>query len=433
MELALPFGTKTITFELPVPPGNLAVARRRPVPPSVGWEELATRALEAPVGMPPLSEAPVRGKSVAILVDPQVQPAVGHVLPAILARLREAGAGEVSVVVCGGDGSARNTMPSVKGISAAQIVLHDPVTSECRFLGFSALGTPIFVNKAVADADCRVAVGAVQPHVALGYTGGYDAIFPGAASFDTIARGLAIAFAHTSAYGKLGDNPARLDLENVGAAAGLHFIVNFVLRLDGQPVAAFAGDPLKAHRAAVNHGDRMVWGAELGRLADAAIASPGDLPTVPGPEGGLPAEVPFDFRTLDFVAAGVKPRGSIILLAGRGSLPVPDNEFERELNGKTVAELAALFGKRDWPDPAPRIFARLHAICNAYHARRPFSTRNVYLVGSDLPPQEVDRLGALQLESIAEAIEEMLHAHGTDAHLALVPDASTTLCMPEFH
>ena len=432
MELALPFGTKKITFELPVPPGNLAIARRCPVPQEGKWEDLATRALELPIGAPPLSKAPVRNKVVAILVDPLVQAAAAQVLPALLAQLEEAGVGEANVIACAGDGAAVDQMPPVKGLGAP-IIRHDPVASECRFLGFSALGTPIFVNKILVDADYRIAVGAVQPHVWRGYTGGYDAILPGAASAESIARSLALTFSGNSSCGRLDDNPARLDLDYIGASVGLNFGINFVLRLDGQPVAAFAGDPLRGHRAAVNHGDRMVWGAELGRPADAAIASPGELPTAPGPEGGPPVEIPFDNRTLDFVAAGVKPRGTIVLLAGRGSMPVPDDEWELELHGKTIAELPVLFGKRDWSDDAPRILARLQAIAAAYHARRPFFTRNVYLVGGELPEQEVDRLGAIQADSIAEAIADVLEAHGTDAHYALVPDAATTLCMAEFH
>ena len=50
----------------------------------------------------------------------------------------------------------------------------------------SELGTPIWVNRHVAEADFRVAIGRIAPHEAYGYEGGYKMIVPGVASFETI-------------------------------------------------------------------------------------------------------------------------------------------------------------------------------------------------------------------------------------------------------
>ncbi|HUW34658.1 MAG TPA: lactate racemase domain-containing protein [Planctomycetota bacterium] len=456
MELALPFGSGRITFELALPPGNLAIARRPPRPEPAGWDELAERALQSPMGAPPIEKAKLAGKSAAVLVDPAILPVAEKVLPHVIHQLEQASAARIVIVGCSPLPAHSPTLPLSHSPALADFVQHDPVASDHAFRGFSALGTPIFINKTAAEADVRIAVGTVQPHPWLGYSGGYDAIIPGLAALTTIVRHQALWFSPNSSCGRLGDNPARLDAEYAGAITGLDFILDFVVTLDGSPVSAFAGDPIKAHRAAVNSGDKLVWGADLGGLADAAIASPGEAAPPeayvgadgvrPGahavcpymvPEGKPDAQpqqpAPFDPRTLDFVAAGVKPRGTIVLLAGPGHLPVPHDPFERELLAKPVPELAGLFEKRTWHGEPEAAFARLQAILRTWAIHRTFFSHDVRLVGSELSDDELDRLNAVQDGTIEEAIEPMLAALGKNARVALVPDASGTLCLAELH
>jgi len=466
MELALPFNSRKITFELPLSPGNLAIARRPPRPEPADWAELAERALNSPIGAQPLQKGELAGKSVAVLLQPSLADAAQIILPHVIDLLEQASAARIVIIGCCSPLPPSPTPPILSSPFLARFVQHDPVTSESAFRGFSALGTPIFINKAAAEADVRIAVGSVQPHPWLGYSGGCGAIIPGIAAAPTLIRHLSLCFSLNSSCGRLGDNPARLDAEYAATVVGLDFILDFVLTLDGKPVAAFAGDPIRAHRAAVNSGDKLVWGAELGGLADAAIASPGEeeesgrggdgesgrvgegesgrvgegesgrvgegeIGRVG--EGEIGGEGVFDPRTLDFIAAGVKPRGTIVLLAGPGHLPVPDDPFERELLAMPVPELAALFEKRDWPGDAEAPLDRLLAILRTWALRRIFFSRDVHLVGSELSGDELDRLNAAQYASIEEAIEPMLVLGGKNARVALVPDAASTLCLAELH
>ena len=445
MELALPFNSRKITFELPLSPGNLAIARRPPRPEPADWAELAERALNSPIGAQPLQKGELAGKSVAVLLQPSLADAAQIILPHVIDLLEQASAARIVIIGCCSPLPPSPTPPILSSPFLARFVQHDPVTSESAFRGFSALGTPIFINKAAAEADVRIAVGSVQPHPWLGYSGGCGAIIPGIAAAPTLIRHLSLCFSLNSSCGRLGDNPARLDAEYAATVVGLDFILDFVLTLDGKPVAAFAGDPIRAHRAAVNSGDKLVWGAELGGLADAAIASPGDAANEEGEpdeqagafspnlERGVGGEGVFDPCTLDFIAAGVKPRGTIVLLAGTGHLPVPDDPFECELLAMPVPELAALFEKRDWPADSEASLDRLLAILRMWAVRRIFFSRDVHLVGSTLSSDELDRLNAAQDASIEEAIEPMLVLGGKNARVALVPDAASTLCLAELH
>jgi len=429
MELALPFGSKKVRFDTPYPPEMLAIARRQPRPEPCGWTAAAARALASPVGAAPLAQMRLHGKTAAIIADAAPGGASAHeILPTVMDHLNRAGArdDDITVVVTCDNGPPGDLQQQLGAEIARQYacVRHDPFSAESRFCGFSALGTPILANARVADADFRVAVGAVRPHASLGYSGGDAAILPGVSSFESIIRHGALIFAPNSSYGHLGDNPSALDAQNVGMSVGLDYILNYVMTSAGEPAATFAGDPVKAHRAAVNFGDRMVWGAELGGQADLAIASPGYDP---------PPGVPFDPRAIDFTASGVKPGGSIIFLAAPEQLPLPEDEWEKKLCDAPIDELGRMYEKRDWSGGPREIAAKLAAIRKAYFDLRPFFSRGVILVGSDLPQGALDRMGAEQTQTVQEAIEIATARHGRDAHVALVPDASTTLCLPEFH
>ena len=428
MELALPFGQQKVTFEAPFPPANLAIARRKPAAQAGDWVRLASLALESPVGENPLPRQRLAGQTVAIVVDASV-PAEG-VLPLLLANMEEAGARTEDIVVVATSPTGPRTAAALRRavgddtLKRCRCTWHDPFSSETDFHGFSALGTPLLINSHVARASFRMAVGKVQPHATLGYTGGDDLILPGTAAAETAIRSLALGFSYNSTYGRLEDNPCRLDIENAGTTIGLDYILNYVVRFDGRPVAAFAGSPIKAQRAAVNHGDRLVWGAEIGARADAAIASPGnDWPDV----------VAFDPRCIDLVASGVKLQGSIVYLAGKGPMPQPESELERDLWELPTAELAAMFDKRDWDEEKPAICERLDAVMRAYIARRPFYYRHVILVGSELPEPVLDRLGAEQVPTMDEAMQRLQELYGPKIRVALVPEAMTTLCLPEYH
>ena len=428
MELALPFGPRRITFDAPFQPDNIAIARRAPQPPPGDWAALTLHALDTPVGAGLLSKMRMAGETLAIVVDASLP--AHKILPSIFAKLEDAGARDESIVVVAAFGNEPRTPSALRELLGAdtlarcKCVWHDPFSPETDFHGFSTLGTPIAINSLAARAGFRLGIGIVQPHASRGYSGGDDIILPGAAAFESAARSMSLAFSYNSTYGRMQDNPCRLDLENVGTTVGLDYVINYVARIDGQPAAAFAGNPIKVHRAAVSFGDRAIWGAELGGPADAAIASPGN-----DWAGGAP----FDPRSIDYVASGVKMQGSIVYLAEKGPLPQPEEEWERELNARPIAELAAAFEKRNWPHDTHQIAAKLEAVVRAWIARRPFFYRHVILVGSDLPELTLELLNAEQVDSMNEAMHRLHELYGANAGVALVPEAQTTLCLAEFH
>ena len=141
------------------------------------------------------------------------------------------------------------------------------------------MGTPVWVNRYVAEADYRIGLGRVFPHTTHGYEGGYKLILPGVVGFDTILRDHSFNFASTSVPG-VRDNPSRAETDNVGRMVGIDFLINVVVNHEALPCKAFAGAVEPVYARAVAYGDREIWGADVDRMADITLvtAGPGSLP-----------------------------------------------------------------------------------------------------------------------------------------------------------
>jgi nickel-dependent lactate racemase len=59
-------------------------------------------------------------------------------------------------------------------------VLHDP-DDNLLFVGATSFNTPVFANNVVVEADLRISVGWIYPHIRAGYGGGAKTIFPATA------------------------------------------------------------------------------------------------------------------------------------------------------------------------------------------------------------------------------------------------------------
>jgi nickel-dependent lactate racemase len=117
---------------------------------------------------------------------------------------------------------------------------------------------PAQINRHVLEADLRIGIGMITPHLDAGYSGGAKIVLPGVCSLATVdAFHLASAFVEGNQLGNP-DAPLRCLLERfVSEHAPLHFIVNAILGPDGSLHACVAGDAGLAQRA----------GAELARQA----------------------------------------------------------------------------------------------------------------------------------------------------------------------
>ena len=131
-------------------------------------------------------------------------------------------------------------------------------------LGTTRRGTPVWIDRTVAEADLIVSIGCIEPHIIASFGGGYKNLVPGVAGRATIAHNHSLNCTPET-FNMVGQpiegNPMRLDLEE---AAGMLkppvFIVNAALNNHQQIVRVVAGHPIQAHRKGLGPAPRsMEW------------------------------------------------------------------------------------------------------------------------------------------------------------------------------
>lgn len=259
--LRLPWGRDEIGLALPADWQLAGVFSPRPSPrvPDVAAE--VRRALAGCFGSPGLRQLARDGARVAVVIDDGSRPTpVSLILPAIVEELEAAGVRRADITVVTALGLHRPMTGEEVGhrvgaglLSTLAWINHDcDNTPQLVTLGVTRQGTPVIINRTVADADLVISVGCIEPHIIAGFGGGYKNLIPGVAGRETIGRNHALncspaTFAMTGRPAE--DNPMRQDFEEAGAMLRpVVFIVNAILNGGLEVVRIVAGHPIAAHR-----------------------------------------------------------------------------------------------------------------------------------------------------------------------------------------
>ena len=257
------------------------VAALRTVTPAPDVHALLASALRQPIGSPPLSQLAKPGQTAAVIVDDYTRKTpVRQFLPLVLEQLLAAGIGQRDIRIVIALGTHRpmteaEIVAKVGADVATQLeIVNAPGTSESDvvYLGASSSGIPAWINRAVAEADVRVGLGMITPHMDAGFSGGAKIILPGVCGVRTVdAFHAASAFTPENQLGSAAA-PLRRSLEQfVAERVPLHFIVNVILTPDGEIVQCVAGHCIEAHRAGVKVA-QAVFGVSIQRRYPIVVA-----------------------------------------------------------------------------------------------------------------------------------------------------------------
>jgi len=230
-----------------------------PVDPAVACR----KALEKPIGATRIASRNLKKQRVVLVVDDHSRPTpVGEFIGPILEELAAAGVEDDRMDVLIATGVHRPSRPEeVERKLGKEIATrlrwrcHDAYNPDDLIdLGTTSRGTPVQLNRLLVESDLIICVGAVEPHLLLGFGGGLKMLVPGCASAKTIGCNhlLAVDPEHFDLVGVRGDrSPMRLDLEEAAQLVGREiFIVNAAMDELARPSCFFCGDPIQAHRAA---------------------------------------------------------------------------------------------------------------------------------------------------------------------------------------
>ena len=247
--------------------------------PALSSAEIAA-GFDSPIGTRRIRDAARGRASAAIIVDDLSRPTpAAEMLPYVLEELAEAGVpkGETVIVVGGGTHRPLTDEEMVKKVGAEvaanyATTSHDFMAGDLVAYGSLEDGTPIYINRIVAEAEFKICVGGIFPHGSAGFGGGAKLIVPGVAGFATIFH--FHGFSPTRGQGNIERRkPSEEDMgkvtlidggvrdlrdvaEEVAGKIGLDMVVNSVITSRRHIAGLFVGDFVEAHRAGARFAQR---------------------------------------------------------------------------------------------------------------------------------------------------------------------------------
>ncbi len=243
-------------------------------------------AFDNPIGTPRIRDAAKGRTSAAVIVDDLGRPTPAEMmLPYVLEELAAAGVPKAETVIVVGGGSHRPLTEEeiVKKVGADVAAVYATTSHDFMagdLVGYGSLddGTPVYINRIVAEAEFKICIGGIYPHGAVGFGGGAKLIVPGVAGFATIfhfhsfsaRRGQGNIERQKAPQGEAGDatlidggvRDHRDVSEGVARRIGLDMVVNCVLSGRRQIAGLFVGDFINAHRAGARFAQR-VYGTHI--------------------------------------------------------------------------------------------------------------------------------------------------------------------------
>ena len=215
-----------------------------------------------PAGGPPLLQELARSRRDAVLLVPdrtRTTP-LAQMLPPVLAELEAGGLGPEWVTIIVATGTHRpmseaelehHLGPEV--LQRYRVLNHDwQHAVNLVDLGWTPNGTPVVVNRLYYEADLKVALGSVKPHMVVGWGGGAKIVQPGVGGEATTG---ATHWASASYMGReitgRVENPIRQEIEAATDLSGLDFLLNGASNPQGEMIGFCAGDFRLAFRHCV--------------------------------------------------------------------------------------------------------------------------------------------------------------------------------------
>lgn len=263
----LEFGAEVLHLSVPDHAEILSLPESTPLPNPAG---AIRAALNAPVKGPPLSElarraVKRRGEATAVIVvsdNTRPVPYRGEqslLLPLLEALWRE-GLRQITILVATGthrmlsDEEMHRLLPPEAFDPTIRIINHDCRNAGMlRFIGNTARGTEVWINRLYLDADLKILTGLVEPHFMAGFSGGPKSICPGLVGEKVtyLFHGPAMMADPRACSLNVKSNPCQEESAAVAAMAGADFILNATINRRKELTGIFTGELRAAHRAAI--------------------------------------------------------------------------------------------------------------------------------------------------------------------------------------
>jgi len=404
------YGDGTLPVELP--PARVQIITPPCAHPLADEAAACREAFARPIASRPLREI-LRGvRRLAVVIPDGTRPLPFERLLNWLFEETDAMGCECTIVV--GTGSHRaNTPAELERMLGSRILRERKVINHNAFdaqtlalAGTGYDGHPVRMNRAVVEADARIALGFIEPHFVAGFSGGYKAVMPGVADIATILhyhRAQVIGDPR-STWGVLEGNPTQHIVRSYGQLCPIDFLINITMTPRKEITGFFCGDPLAAHEAGCDH-----------IKEEAMVGVDEEFPIVITCNNGFPLDQSLYQAVKGMSAAAMIVRdGGLILQASECRDGFPDHGNFRQL----------LFDHPDAASLLATINAPGFSLFDQWEAQLLGMIRQRARIGlhSLLPPDEVRRAYLEPVPCIATAVREELDRIGGDGPVAVLPN-----------
>ncbi|MCX7838599.1 MAG: nickel-dependent lactate racemase [Anaerolineae bacterium] len=257
-EFQVPYGKTFLPFTLP-DSLHIEYLNPTPIPPLADPARAIADALDHPLGDFRFEDF-ARAQSVAIAINDKTRPVPLHLLlPPLLQKLARLGIPDAAITLIIGVGThapmPREEFGAVvpaEILARYRVISHDCDDASLNvYLGTTRRGTRVLCHREYANADLRIAIGDIEPHQFMGFSGGVKSAAVGVTARETIAHNHALMMEPNAYQGRYDDNPARQDCEEIGKIIGVHCALNSVIDEHKRIVGVFAGNPVAVMRAGV--------------------------------------------------------------------------------------------------------------------------------------------------------------------------------------
>ena len=410
----LPYGTGKIKVQMPNKNYLTSIAPRfRP-----GVEDEAgeiIRALQHPIGTPPLREMAQRGMKVVIVVNDVTRPTPTYkLLPPLLQELGTSGIPDGDILILVATGTHRDTRPDElqnllgkETLSRFRVINHHCQEDEMMVdLGKTSQGVLIVINRLFYEANLKILTGSIEPHQSAGYSGGRKSVLPGLASLEALKLHHGYGMRSPEpAMGWVEGNPFHLSAVEAAKKAGTDFILNVVQNHEREITRAVAGDVEEAWSIGVEE-SREVFEVEAPGDVDIVIASP----------GGHPRDINLYQSQKSMAAAElvVKRRGTIILPAACPDGIGSDGFYEWMDAASCPEDVIERFIREGYSIGTSKAWLYSRCLIKA----------ELIVVSDSLDEQTLDAMFTEKASSVEEAIGMALGKHGKDAKILVLRNAA---------
>ena len=377
------------------------------------------RALQAPLGTPPLASLVRPDQTVAISVCDITRPMPSRtLLPVLLDELAHLPDARIVILIATGTHrpNARGELVEMLGediVDRYRVVNHSAFDEAgLAYLGEVQPRVPVWLNRIWVEADFRITTGFVEPHFFAGFSGGPKLVAPGLAGFKTTMRlhDAEMIGSPQARWGVTEGNPIHDAIRRIAAHVGVQFSVDVAINRDRQITSVAAGELFAVHAALA---DRVK------RSAMQPFDAPFDVVVTTNSGYPLDQNLYQTVKGLSAAAQVVKPGGAIVCAAECAD-GLPDH-----------GDYGAILAARDSPAEL------LEMICAPGHNRHDQwevqvqaqiqQRASVFLKADGLAPDAVRAAHLTPIDDVGATARQQLDRCGPAARLCVLPEGPQTI------